>query len=75
MTKIKLSFVASVGQRQSLSSRRGSSLWSPRYWMGALTTELREALGELGHLLVSYTVADPGEGPGGHGPPPYFFRK
>ena len=29
----------------------------PRYWLGALTTELRETLGEPDHLLSSYVTA------------------
>ena len=33
-----------------LSPRRESNLWPPRYRLGALTTELRETRGELGHF-------------------------
>ena len=28
----------------------------PKYWLGTLTTELRESLGELSHLLDSYVT-------------------
>ena len=34
------------------SPRRESSSWPPRYRLGALTTELRETLVELGHLSL-----------------------
>ena len=46
--KMKFSFVMSMGQRKSP--------WPTRYQLGALTTELRETLGELGHLLSSYVT-------------------
>ena len=51
MIKIKCSFATSAGQSKNLSPQRESNPWPPRYQLGALTTELRETLGELGHLL------------------------
>ena len=33
-----------------LSPRRKSNPWPPRYWLCALTTELRETPGELGNF-------------------------
>ena len=51
--KIKMiwSLGTRVGQRKVLSPRWESNPRPPRYRLGALTTELRETLGELGHLL------------------------
>ena len=58
--KMNLPFVASMGQRENLSPRRESNSWPPRYRLGALTTELRETLGELGHFtfLTCYVLQD-----------------
>ncbi len=37
-------------------SRRELNPWPPRYRLGALTNELRETRGELGHLLGRYVT-------------------
>ena len=45
---------SSVGQGKKLSPRLESvNPWLPRHWLGSLSTELRETLGEqLGHRLI-----------------------
>ena len=44
-------------KKKKNSVRHGNQTHGPlRYRLGALTTELRETLGELGHLLGSYVT-------------------
>ena len=40
-------------RKDEMSPRRVSNPWPPSYRLGALTTELRETVGELGYLLGS----------------------
>ena len=49
LIKMKCSFVTSLEQRENLSLLRESNSWPSGYRLGAVTTELREALGGLGH--------------------------
>ena len=54
MIKMKCSFVTSVGQKKIRVPDGNRIHGLPDTGWGALTTELRETLGELGHFLGSY---------------------
>ena len=45
------------GIKKKIESPMGIEPWPPRYRLGALTTELREVIGELGHQLGHVTRA------------------
>ena len=53
--KMKYSFVTSVGQGKNLSPWRYLNPWHPRYRLGAVTTELRETLGEVPTVYRPFT--------------------